>query len=277
MTTSAAARPIIVRKPGFEFGDAIPRWWFLNNPVVTHVANGLHLVFPEGERFFIRSVNHYLDKIDDPDLVQRAKCFFAQESRHGLEHQHSFEMLERQGFDVQGFLRPYRQRWMPAIERRSPAILRLSVTVALEHLTATMGESALQEDYLQAAHPDMRALLQWHAAEEIEHKSVAFDVMKHVNPSYILRIFGMVLAVLGLLTFWGIAARHILKQEQGLASADKRRYRKQARAWRGGHTRQLIRRAFWEYLRPDFHPDNNDNYALAQSYFEHVGMSAAVS
>ncbi len=33
----------------------IPRWWFDDNPIVTRYANGLHLVFPEGERLFIRT------------------------------------------------------------------------------------------------------------------------------------------------------------------------------------------------------------------------------
>ena len=44
-----------------------------------------------------------------------------------------------------------------------------------------------------AAHPVMRQLLEWHALEELEHKAVAFDVLRAVNPSYALRITGMAL------------------------------------------------------------------------------------
>lgn len=267
MNPNADAPPIIVRKPGFEFGDDIPRWWFLDNPIVTHVANGLHLVFPEGERFFIRSVNTFLPQIEDPALAERVRNFFAQESRHGLEHQHSFEMLERQGYDVEGFLEPYRTRWLPRLEQAAPRIWSLSVTVALEHLTATLGESALVEDYLDAAHPTMRSLLRWHAAEEIEHKSVAFDVMKAVNPSYVLRIFGMLVALIGLLGFWRVSARHMLRQEPQLSRQDKRRYFAQARAWRRGQTAKLLWRAVGEYLNPRFHPNQRDNYQLAVNYF----------
>ncbi|MCA9604071.1 MAG: metal-dependent hydrolase, partial [Myxococcales bacterium] len=63
-----AARPIRVRKMDFPFADAdVPRWWFHDNPLVTHGANGLNLLFPEGERFFIRSVKHYMDRIEDPE------------------------------------------------------------------------------------------------------------------------------------------------------------------------------------------------------------------
>lgn len=238
--------------------------------MVTHVANGLHLVFPEGERFFIRSVKHYLGEIEDPELLTQVQGFFAQESRHGVEHQHSFEMLKRQGYDISGFMDMY-SKWLPRMEKRMPPSVRLSVTVALEHLTATLGESALTEEYLEVAHPTMQALLKWHAAEEIEHKSVAFDVLKHVNPSYILRIFGMVLGLMGLLFFWGLGARHLLRQETGLSSDQKRSYRKSARAWRHGHTRKLLGRAFAEYLKPSFHPDTNDNYQVAADYIAQVG------
>ncbi len=270
LNASTPARPIVVRKPGFEFGDDIPKWWFMNNPVVTHVANGLHLVFPEGERFFIRSVKHYLKDIEDPELLAQVQGFFAQESRHGVEHQHSFEMLKRQGFDISGFMDMY-CHWLPRLEKRMPPSVRLSVTVALEHLTATLGESALSQEYLEVAHPTMQALLKWHAAEEIEHKSVAFDVLKQVNPSYLLRIFGMVLGLFGLLLFWVLGIRHLLKQETALSSEERRNYRKSARAWRHGHTRKLLGRAFIEYLKPGFHPDANDNYHLAVDYMDQVG------
>ena len=91
-------RKIVPRRMDFVFDEnEIPRWWFGDNPLLTHAANGLHLVFPEGERFFIRSVARYLDRVDDPELKERATAFFQQEASHGREHTHSFEMLERQG------------------------------------------------------------------------------------------------------------------------------------------------------------------------------------
>ena len=40
----------------------------------------------------------------------------------------------------------------------------------------------------------MREMLAWHAAEEIEHKAVAFDVLQAVAPSYALRMAGLFFA-----------------------------------------------------------------------------------
>ena len=127
----APAPRIRPRKMRFDFGDQVPRWWFADNPVITHISNGLSLVFPEGERFFIRSVKHYLDKIDDPELTERARAFFQQESRHGQEHARSFEMLERQGYELKSYMEFYEKRAVPFLEGLFPPNFRLSVTVAL--------------------------------------------------------------------------------------------------------------------------------------------------
>lgn len=265
-------RPLITRAMDFDFDpESVPRWWFMNNPVVTHLANGLHLVFPEGERFFIRSVKFFLDEIrDDPELLARCQGFFGQEARHGLEHARSFSMLERQGYDVRSFLELYEKKALPTLEGMFSPRMRLSVTVALEHLTATMGENALTEDFLDHAHPVMRALLRWHAAEEIEHKSVAFDVLEAVAPSYPLRVAGMAIGLAGLLTFWSIGTRMLMKQES-LAPEDLGRFRREARSWRGGRTGKLLLGAVARYLRPGFHPDQRDDYHLARAYLRRVG------
>jgi predicted metal-dependent hydrolase len=264
--------PIPIRKMTFDFDpNGVPRWWFMNNPVATHIANGLHLVFPEGERFFIRSVKHYLDRIqDDPELLERARGFFGQEARHGQEHARSFEMIEKQGYDVSRFLELYEKKGLPVLERLFPPNINLAITVALEHLTASLGESALTDDFLEDAHPVMRALLRWHAAEEIEHKSVAFDVLKRVDPRYAVRVAGMAIGLMGLMTFWTIGARMLLAQETGVSKEEMRAYRRVVDDKRHDHTGKILRQAVLKYLRVDFHPDQNDNYHLAETYLRSV-------
>lgn len=44
----------------------------------------------------------------------------------------------------------------------------------------------------------MRQMLLWHASEEIEHKAVAFDVLKMVDDSYWLRMRGLIHATITL-------------------------------------------------------------------------------
>jgi len=42
---------IPIRQPAFDFNANIPRYWFGDNPVVTHNFNGYNLLFPEFERW----------------------------------------------------------------------------------------------------------------------------------------------------------------------------------------------------------------------------------
>ncbi len=270
-TQHHAGPPIVVRKMGFDF-SGVPRRWFAGLATPSHVINGLSLLFPEGERFFIRAVKNYQAEIRDPALKERVRAFFGQEARHGLEHEATFEMLERQGFEIRSFLAWY-EKWAYAwLEPKTPRSLRLSVTVALEHFTASLAEFALDDPFLDRADPTMRALLRWHACEEIEHKAVAFDVFEDVDGRYWVRIAGLVVGTAALLGFWQAGTRMLLRQEH-LEAEDRNAERKAA-----GHVgRQwgVIRRAFLQYLKPGFHPDQIDNYPAARAYLERIGRLTA--
>ncbi|MBL8608021.1 MAG: metal-dependent hydrolase [Myxococcales bacterium] len=257
---SDAPPRVTPRRPKFGFG-AVPRHWFGGSAAMTHVVNGVCLLFPAGERFFVRSVRHYEGQIRDPRLAADVRAFYKQEGAHAGAHERFFARLEAQGFDVAKMLETYERLAFEALERRFPPSVRLSVTVALEHFTAIMAENALKDGILDLAHPEMRRLLEWHAAEEIEHKAVAFDVLAEVNPSYALRVFGLLLATASLGAFWVWATRRLLAQDGVDRAAVKRdlaRMRKE---------RPIVRRVFLrgirEYLRPGFHPNDTENHDLA--------------
>ncbi len=270
MVNSEPRPEIRVRKPSFAFGD-VPRHWLFGNARASHLANALNLLFPAGERFFIRSVRHFLDRVDDPALLEDVKRFMGQEVRHGMEHERFFEALAAHGLEFRSFLSWYERLAFETIEKRSPPELNLSVTVALEHFTAMFAERALTRDVLpNNAHPAMRDLLMWHACEELEHKAVAFDVLKKVNPSYALRIAGLAAGAGFFVFFWLAGTRHLMKQEP----RDKRAMSRQELAEARKHNVLLngeFLGAFVDYLRPDFHPAQNDNYHLARTWLnEHA-------
>ncbi len=258
--------PIRARKPAFPFGSDIPRHWFAASPFATHMANGLNLLFPLGERFFIRSVRRYMSHVeDDPRLRADVRGFIAQEVRHGLEHERFFEVLEGQGYRIEPFLEAYERIAFGFIERVAPEKLGLAVTVALEHFTATMAEAALSKPFLDHAHPVMRDLLRWHAAEEIEHKAVAFDVLRRVDDSYALRIAGLVVATATLMPFWFAAAGYLMRQDRDVSLRALLRDRRRIRQAEDSD-RADLKKAFLDYLRRDFHPDDHDNAGLAKTY-----------
>ena len=265
------ARTITPRSPDLGF-DAVPRYWMARSALATQISNGVNLLFPAGERFFVRSVRHYLDQLDDDALRAQVKGFFGQEGRHARAHERQFEALRAQGYDVDGFLAFY-EPLLARIEAMAPAELRLSVTVALEHYTAIMAHGALTDPQLaEAMHPAMARLLKWHAAEEIEHKSVAFDVLAAVNPSYRLRLAGMGVATLGLAAFWIGSTSYLLLQDQRAG----RSLRGHDVAVMQTRERSIVRDVFAAglraYLRRDFHPNEVDDYALAAQFLAESGI-----
>lgn len=274
MSTDAAHEDtpaIIIRKMGFTFED-LPRHWFGGDPIRTHVVNGLHFVFPAGERFFIRSVKRFRDQVPD-ELQERIRGFFGQEAHHQAEHKRAFEAIEKQGYDVQSFLEWYEKLAYDEIEPRVEPITRLAVTAALEHYTAVLGEFALESDSLDDCHPLMHQLLKWHACEEIEHKAVAFDVLQHVDPSYRRRLSGFAIASVVLLFFWGSGTVHMLRQES--ARQDGRRpSTRRGLSTLASMVRNVAPRLL-DYLKPSFHPNDHDNYELARSYLSKIGRLEA--
>lgn len=233
----------------------IPRHWLGGSALMTHLANGVNLLFPAGERFFVRSVRHYLKQIaDDPALVAQVKGFAGQEGHHARAHEEVFELLEAQGYKVRPFLAVYEKIAYGVLEPMFPPAYRLATTAAAEHFTAVMAENFLNEAADAPIHDAMKRLFAWHACEEIEHRAVAFDVFQRVDGRYSVRMAGLGMATLLLSGFWIGGMLYLLSQEEAPRKAAKREL--------GGmkdHNpfgQRVFGRAIREYTRRDFHPSH---------------------
>ncbi|MFO0624701.1 MAG: metal-dependent hydrolase [Polyangiales bacterium] len=272
---SSGDRPIRPRSPRFDFRE-VPRFWLASSGLATHIVNGANLLFPSGERFFVRSVWRYVDRVTDPAELNAVRAFCQQEGRHAKAHEDWFTAMRAQGYDVDGFLKWYERLAWETLEPRFSRELALAVTAALEHYTAIMAEGALSDGVLDhAAHPVMRDLLLWHAAEEIEHRAVAFDVLQKVDPRYRTRVLGMVVATLGLAAFWGAATGYLVYQDaregRPLRAYDLETMRQNPR-----HIgRDVFLRGLREYFERDFHPLKRDCLDLARRYLVDAGLEPA--
>jgi predicted metal-dependent hydrolase len=221
------------------------------------------VLLPAGERFFIRSVRHFEDRITDPALKAAVRGFYQQEASHSRAHEAQMRALADAGYDVDRIVRRYERLAYEGIAPRLSPELRLAVTVALEHYTAIMAENALTDGLFEHAHPIMRQFFLWHASEEIEHKAVAFDVLAEVSPGYGLRMAGMALATLGLFGFWMMGFAMLRADEKRLGGAPVVR----PAAMRDRSIfRRVVLRGLREYARRDFHPDDHDTLPLAHEY-----------
>lgn len=249
---------------------AVPRHWLLGSATPTAIANGVNLLFPHGERFFVRTVNRFLDQIEDPQLRADVRGFFGQEGRHAHAHDRLNATLRAQGYEIDRFLDSYK-RISTWIEGKLPPKLRLAITAAAEHFTAIMAEGAFSDGSLDRMAPEMRELLAWHAAEELEHKAVAFDVLHHIDPSYALRLAGLALATVFLGGFWLWGTTSLLRQDAigwRQALRDLREFGRQDPLFK-----RVFARGIREYVRRDFHPNNTDHSRLAADWYAARGLT----
>ena len=259
----------IPRDPKIDL-SAVPRHWLAGNAAGTAIANGINMLFPHGERFFVRSVHHFLDQVTDPVLREQARAFFKQEGHHAHAHDELNDIMREHGFEIDEFLEAY-QNISLWIEERVPAKLNLSGTAAAEHFTAILADGAFSRGILDRLDPKMRVLLSWHAAEEIEHKAVAFDVLRAVDPSYALRLAGLAYATVMLGSFWFAATIVLLRQEKlGLRGVlrELREMRRDQPIFR-----RVFVRGIRQYIRRGFHPSDNKNEHLARDWFAAHGMA----
>jgi uncharacterized protein len=258
----------IPRDPAIDL-SAVPRHWFAGNAVATAISNGINMLFPSGERFFVRSVHHYADRIKDPTLRAQMKAFFKQEGHHARAHDRLNDVMRAHGYDIDRFLELYEtiSRW---IEARVPAKLNLAGTAAAEHFTAILADGAFSEGVLDDLHPQMQELLAWHAAEEIEHKAVAFDVLREIDASYAWRMGGLAYATVMLGGFWVWATVQLMRQDK----LPWRKVRSQLIALRKRDPvlRRVFGRGIRQYIRRDFHPRDNANEHLAREWFASHGL-----
>lgn len=181
MTASAAAtspdhdpRDIIPRDLRFDIPGNATRRWFADDLVKTATIDGLSIFLPEGERFFIRALKHYANKLDDKTLAKEINGYAVQEAFHTREHESYNKAMASLGYPVARMEKIVGK----ALGIPMRPIDRLAVTCAIEHLTATFSTATLRYDeMLEGAHPAYRRLWTWHALEELEHKAVALDVL----------------------------------------------------------------------------------------------------
>lgn len=264
--------PPKVRSPKWDFSDykfSSPNPDATENNVFRRAyLIGLSMLFPEGERFFIRAVKRYADQIQDPQLKKDVKGFIAQEAQHGRQHEILNEIFA-QRYDVDSFLKNWTGFAFGFLEKLSEKYLpygggklEVAVTAAAEHFTATWGAAALKsESFAKFESQSIKDLIYWHAIEEIEHKHVAFDVLREVDPNYFLRTGAMVitLALIGGLSVWGFA--HIFRQEKEIDWLQVLRGIRYETLDKDGMFRQFAV-AFITYLKPNFHPSDMDDAAL---------------
>lgn len=253
--------------------EKAPRDWHPHGLAVTAYWDQLSLFFPQGEAFFVRSVRHYLPQLTDPKLKAEVAAFCAQEGIHAREHLAYNQRLAAEGLPVKT-LEKLELFFLGLAEKILSHRKQLAITCALEHYTSLMGEFILaRPELLDGADPEMAKLWRWHAAEENEHRSVAFDVYQAVGGTRFERSRLMVVTSL---FFWGLMLPNLLlmMSKRG-ALFSVREWWRLFRFWWVDPSAlgQLISPVFG-YFAKDFHPSKRGGGELLDAWKASLGAGS---
>jgi predicted metal-dependent hydrolase len=264
----ADASRLPVRRLRVDLSRGFDRLWNGGDSFRTHYLNALSMSFPVGEQFFIDSVRKGVSLLppgDQPRWAGELRGFVGQEATHRFLHAQFNAELERQGL---------RNRWQGWAEKRIERsaglhpINHVAVTAGYEHFTAVLATGMLTHpEWLAGASPELALLWRWHAVEESEHKTVAFDLYRAMGGSDTRRILWFV--YIGLLFLVESALQTWLNLWHS------------GRWWRPSTWGQGLRfmlgaRGVWwaslvpllHYLRPGFHPAQLENAAEMAQWLE---------
>lgn len=219
---------IVVRKPNFDFSKT-PIHWIDNDAFTTHIFNSLTVFIPEIEHWFCRLSNQTLQYVNDANLRADIKGFIAQEAAHANAHKAAREYFKTHNIDPSAFQAsiewlirnvlndtPLGLEWPFKQLKRDWLGFRMGVIACLEHYFCSIGTWILEAENLDhVSDPAMLDLMRWHGAEEVEHRTVAFDAYRALAgdglKSYIGRQAAMVVAFPAMLIILLKATAHLGK------------------------------------------------------------------
>jgi uncharacterized protein len=188
---------ITVRKVKFEFPDELDEVLPGNDVVRETYMVAFSLTMPYLEPYLIRTFRSVADDITDAGLAADVREFIGQEAQHFQNHRRINEIIKRQlGPTVAAELQAVEDRLDADYRRFNTSKSRrfnLVYAEGFEAMTCAMALTSIAE--AEAGNNTISPgpwgqLWAWHLAEEMEHRTVAFDLYEHLEGSYPHRVIG---------------------------------------------------------------------------------------
>ena len=219
------------RKVKFEWQDT-PVDWIPGQPFTSYFINEINNILPAGEFWFCRLYNKVLPQISDEKLAEDVRAFIRQEAMHAQAHNSANkEYLVVRNINIDRNLKVMDFLFgklladqplgipVPKLLDHQWDLFRLGIVATVEHMTCVLGKYALYNKKWAelGADPNMLDLIKWHGAEEIEHRTVAFDLYRHLGGGYISRYYQSLIAMTAIFGLWVDGAAHIMGQDPRFA------------------------------------------------------------
>lgn len=266
---------IPIRHMRFDFDPKeIDPKFYLNTELASAYFASLSIFLTFGEDLVIDTARYHRELLKDPLLKQRVTALIGQEAIHSKMHNELNDALLEVDYPVQLF-----RTWASWVFdygfNRLPQPMKLSLMAGIEHFTAVLAEYMMkhEEIFFRSKDEKQRAIWMWHMLEESEHKDIAYDVFQALSNNYALRIAGFFPALITILILISAASLMVpfYREPKNLIRWS---YWKELpysfslifglKDGVYGSTMQHI----FDYLRPDFHPNDHDTSAYLSYYKE---------
>lgn len=180
---------ITVRQMDFGIPESIDPLVMPGEPEWSYFTVALSLLLPYLEPYLIHTMKRAKAHIRDPDLLADLAQFTGQEGQHYRQHILFNDAVRGYGFtrlngfeselksDYERFTRTKSLRW------------NLAYAEGFEALTTAVARYSFEMGFNAALEPRaVRNLWSWHLVEEVEHRTVAFDVYDGLYGSYGYRL-----------------------------------------------------------------------------------------
>lgn len=182
---------IVVRSPRFDLPDDLADTFDGDlSDACSRVA--FSLILPHLEPYLIRVYRSLSAHVRDPRVLADLEAFCGQEAQHHRGH----AAANRK---IRAFLGPATSDRLLVVERRLDADYRRFETErslrfqaafieGFEAMTCAMGLTGLESGRRPTGDGPWSQLWRWHLFEELEHRTVAFDVYEQVSGSHPYRV-----------------------------------------------------------------------------------------
>ncbi|MGZ3375148.1 MAG: metal-dependent hydrolase [Phenylobacterium sp.] len=183
------AEEMPVRRMNFEFPDDMDMVFIEGDPAMSYYFVGAWMMLPYLEPFLIRTIQAAMPQISDPTLKEEMKRFCAQEGQHFRQHAKANEVVKRihpsgpRLAELEAQVAAEFADW----SANKPLKFNLAYGEGFESMTCAAARAQIDVGMFDHMKEPIRGLMYWHIMEEIEHRTVCFEVYEQVVGDYLYR------------------------------------------------------------------------------------------
>jgi len=246
----------------FALPEKPDKYWHSNSDIKTYHFNALAIFLPQLEKMLVLSLKKALIDVNCHKLKAEVASLVAQEAIHGRAFARYCEQIVFKHYACPRQYSLWLFRGLAGIVNKLTNKFHYALSAAGEHFTAIAADLFLREPkWFKDVDPIHSAIWRWHCIEEIEHKSVAFDVYQAMNGGYFTRLVGMLMMTLFFMVLYIKPIWFMMKQDK--KHMDWNFYRRSLKYyWGKGGLFRALWKPYWDYFKPSFHPSKHDNESL---------------